>query len=263
MTLNLAPFGRWTLRDKTAQRRLALRSAGEDIDMDVPWQYDEATQVGTDYGDQNEVRSYDERMQKLRNTEAEAKDIERALSLTPESTVWEIGTGTGQCAIALSGAVKHVYATDVSLAMLEYARNEARRRGITNVTFAEGGFLSGFRPAHQVDGIISQLALHHLPDFWKSRAVVSVANSLRSGARLYLRDVVFPSTTSDYDALFQAVIEGVQAHAGEEVAQKTVQHIKTEFSTLDWILEGMITRSGMRIIEKDDKGFISVYVCEK
>jgi len=27
MTLNLAPFGRWTLRDKAAQRRLALRWA--------------------------------------------------------------------------------------------------------------------------------------------------------------------------------------------------------------------------------------------
>jgi hypothetical protein len=25
MALNLAPFGRWTLRDKPAQRRLALR----------------------------------------------------------------------------------------------------------------------------------------------------------------------------------------------------------------------------------------------
>ena len=25
MVLNLAPFGRWTLRDKAAQRRLALR----------------------------------------------------------------------------------------------------------------------------------------------------------------------------------------------------------------------------------------------
>jgi len=27
IALNLAPFGRWTLRDKTAQRRLALRWA--------------------------------------------------------------------------------------------------------------------------------------------------------------------------------------------------------------------------------------------
>ncbi len=231
--------------------------------MNVPWQYDEATQVGTDYGDQSEVSAYDERMQQLRNTEAEAKDIERALCLTPESTVWEIGTGTGQCAIALSRVVKHVYATDVSLAMLEYARSKAKRQGIANVTFAEGGFLSGFRPAHPVDGIVSQLALHHLPDFWKSRAVVAAANSLRSGARLYLRDVVFQSTTSDYDAFFQAVIEGVRAHAGEEVARQTVQHIKTEFSTLDWILEGLITRAGLKIVEKQGDGFVSAYVCEK
>jgi hypothetical protein len=27
--LNLAPFGRWTLRDKAAQRRLALRYASK------------------------------------------------------------------------------------------------------------------------------------------------------------------------------------------------------------------------------------------
>jgi hypothetical protein len=29
MALNLAPFGRWTLRDKAAQRRLALRWKSE------------------------------------------------------------------------------------------------------------------------------------------------------------------------------------------------------------------------------------------
>jgi len=29
MALNLAPFGRWTLRDKAAQRRLALRWASQ------------------------------------------------------------------------------------------------------------------------------------------------------------------------------------------------------------------------------------------
>jgi len=31
MALNLAPFGRWTLRDKAAQRRLALRSASQEM----------------------------------------------------------------------------------------------------------------------------------------------------------------------------------------------------------------------------------------
>ena len=231
--------------------------------MNYPWQYDETAQVGTDYRNESEVAAYDERMQKLRNTDLEAADIAKALNLSGNSTVWEIGTGTGECAIALCAVVKHVYATDVSSAMLEYARRKANRRGITNVTFADGGFLSGFRPDHPVDGIVIQLALHHLPDFWKSKAISAIAHCLRPQGRLYLRDVVFPSATVDYDAFFQVVIEGVRSHAGDDVAEQTVQHIKTEFSTLDWILEGMIVRNGLTIIEKRQEGFLSVYVSEK
>ena len=231
--------------------------------MNDPWQYDETIQVGTDYGDPKEVSDYDERMLKLRDADAEAKDIQKALSLSTDSTVWEIGTGTGECALALAPGVKHVYATDVSPAMLECARRKAERRHISNVTFEEGGFLSGFRPDHPVYGVVTQLALHHLPDFWKSRALGAMADSLHPGGRLYLRDVVFPSTTDDYDAFFRTVIDEVRLHAGDRIALQTIQHIKTEFSTLDWILEGMIARSGLRIVEKNCSGFLSVYVCEK
>jgi hypothetical protein len=105
--------------------------------------------------------------------------------------------------------------------------------------------------------------LHHLPDFWKSRALTAIASCLRTNGRLYLRDVVFPSSTDDYDAFFKAEIDEIRLHAGDETAEQTIQHIKTEFSTLDWILEGMIVRSGLRIVEKVGKGFLSVYVCEK
>lgn len=231
--------------------------------MNYPWQYDETVPVGTDYRDPNEVSGYDERMARLRDIDTEVKDIQRALRLSRESTVWEIGTGTGECALALAATVRHVYATDVSPAMLGYAHRKAERRRVKNVTFAPGGFLSGFRPAHPVDGVVTQLALHHLPDFWKARALVAIASSLGPTGRLYLRDVVFPSTTTDYDAFFQTVIDEVRARAGEDVAQQTAQHIKREFSTLEWILEGMLARSGLRIVEQDCKGFVSVYVCEK
>lgn len=47
------------------------------------------------------------------------------------------------------------------------------------------------------------------------------------------------------------------------MAQRTTQHIKTEFSTLDWILEGMMTHSRLGIVEKSSTGFVSVYVCER
>lgn len=231
--------------------------------MDNSLLYDETAQIGTDYRDQDEVSIYDERMRKLRDIDTEIKDIQKALLLSSDSTVWEIGTGTGECALALSAGVKHVYASDVSPAMLEFARHKAERRHVQNVTFEEGGFLSGFRPGHPVDGVVTQLALHHLPDFWKSRALVSIAGSLRSHGRLYLRDVIFPSPADDYTALFRTMIDDVRSRAGDEMAQRMTQHIRKEFSTLDWILEGMITRSGLRIVGKDSKGFLSVYVCEK
>jgi len=131
------------------------------------------------------------------------------------------------------------------------------------VTFEAGGFLSGFRPSQPVDGVVTQLALHHLPDFWKSRALTAIASSLRPDGRLYLRDVVFPSTIDDYDAFFENVVSEIRAHAGDEVALQTKAHIKSEFSTFDWILEEMIARSGLKIVEKDCKGFLSVYVCQK
>ena len=35
MALNLAPFSRWTLRDKAAQHRLALRYASTEVSREV------------------------------------------------------------------------------------------------------------------------------------------------------------------------------------------------------------------------------------
>ena len=231
--------------------------------MAYPWHYDESIQVGTDYQDENEVRAYDQRMQQLRNVGQELEEIQQALSLSSEATVWEIGTGTGECALALAPRVKQVYATDVSPVMLQYASWKAEQRRIANISFENGGFLSGFRPDGPMDGVVTQLALHHLPDFWKAQALDAVATRLRPGGRLFLRDVVFPSAIDNYDDFFSQVVDGIRAKAGNDFADKTIQHIRKKFSTLDWILEGMMARSGLKIIQKDYQGFLSAYVCEK
>ncbi|MCC6487866.1 MAG: class I SAM-dependent methyltransferase [Candidatus Hydrogenedentes bacterium] len=231
--------------------------------MAYPWQYDESVQIGTDYRDENEVREYDERMRRLRDVAKEAADIAEAIAIEPDSTVWEIGTGTGECALQLSRMCKKVFAADVSHVMLAYARRKAEERRVENVEFELGGFLSGFQPDTQVDAIVSQLALHHLPDFWKSRALENTAQKLRKGGRFYLRDVVFPAQTPDFDAYFEALIAGIRKQGGDDFADKTVRHIKSEFSTLDWILEGMLDRAGLKILRKDFNGFLTAYVCEK
>jgi SAM-dependent methyltransferase len=230
--------------------------------MNVPWLYDETVQTGTDYRDEAEVRAYDEHMAKLRDVAREAEEIRAAVAVTPDFVVWEIGTGTGECALHLAPYCGQVIATDVSPAMLAYARRKADERKVGNVIFERGGFLSGYRPEGPVDAVVSQLALHHLPDFWKARALALIAEQLRPGGRFFLRDVVFPSEAATNDGHFQKAVDTARERTGEDGVRRTVEHIKKEYSTFDWVMEGMLERAGFRMLRSDVEGFLTSYVCE-
>ena len=87
-------------------------------------------QIGTDYADAIEVQAYDSRMQKLRNIKEETKDIISSLGLTSNQTVLDLGAWTREFALEASQFCAKVFAVDVSPAMLSFARQKARLRGI-------------------------------------------------------------------------------------------------------------------------------------
>jgi ubiquinone/menaquinone biosynthesis C-methylase UbiE len=227
------------------------------------WQYDEHQHVGTDYAAVLEAEAYDTRMATIRDVAAETDRIAEALSLTGEDIVWEIGVGTGECALALALRCGHVWGSDISPAMLAVARRKAAERNIGNISFGDGGFLSGFAPDKPVQAIVSQLAFHHLPDFWKFRGLQRLAAHLAPGGRLYLRDVVFPGALEDYDSHFAEFIGALASKGGDKMAEATARHIRDEYSTFDWVLEGMLERIGLRILSKGGDGFLSYYLAEK
>ena len=131
------------------------------------WQYNELQQVGVDYKNYDEVARYDARMKKLRDIETEINSLIEATSPTPDSVILEIGTGTGEFTLALAAKSQKLFAIDVSPAMLEYADKKAKERKIKNIEFHHAGFLTYNGSPEQFDIIFTQLALHHLPDFWK------------------------------------------------------------------------------------------------
>jgi putative AdoMet-dependent methyltransferase len=231
--------------------------------MNVPWLYDETVQTGTDFRDEAEVRAYDERMAKLRDVAKEAEEIGAAVAITPGSVIWEIGTGTGEGALSLARSCRQVIAIDVSPAMLAYARRKAAERKIANARFEPGGFLAGFAPEGPVDAVVSQLALHHLPDFWKARGLLRIASKLRPGGRLFLRDVVYPAAAAESDGWFQQSVDAVREKGGDSAAQRTIDHIQKEYSTFDWVLEGMLQRAGFTVLKKNAEGFLTSYLCGK
>ncbi|VVB92264.1 Ubiquinone/menaquinone biosynthesis C-methyltransferase UbiE [uncultured archaeon] len=151
------------------------------------WQYNEMKQVGTDYNDVANVQAYDMQMQKLRDIKKENETIIKTLNLISDRTLIEFGTGTGNFAIEAAGQCKKVIAIDVSPQMLEFAQKKAGQKGILNVEFHNAGFLTYNHSGAKVDAVVSQLALHHLPDFWKLIALKRIFGMLKNRWEIFLK----------------------------------------------------------------------------
>ncbi len=232
--------------------------------MDPGWHYDEMKQVGTDYADVREVEAYDVRMQKLRHIGEETETIFTALNIKQDQTILEIGCGTGEFAIAAAGRCSKVIAADVSLPMLEFARQKAKNRHAKNIEFHNAGFLTYEHSGEPVDAVVSQLALHHLPDFWKMIALRRIYALLKEGGRFYLRDTVYSFDVDDYNHFFEGFIKIIRNTAGDEMAVDSETAVREEYSTLGWIMEGLIEKAGFHIDKIEySEGFMAVYVCTK
>ena len=75
--------------------------------------------------------------------------------------------------------------------MLEFARGKAQASGLDNIRFCQGGFLGCHEDKPPVDAVVTQFAMHHLPDFWKEAALRRIAKMLKPNGKLFLNDVIF------------------------------------------------------------------------
>ncbi|MDZ7617018.1 MAG: class I SAM-dependent methyltransferase [Patescibacteria group bacterium] len=207
------------------------------------WQWDEMQQVGTDYADISEVERYERRMGQVRDLAAENAAILSLLALPEGAHILEIGTGTGHFARAAAQAGYRVTALDVSLIMLQYSASRAKAEGLAGIEYRHGGFLTFTEPPASFDAAVSVLALHHLPDLWKAVALGNVRRILKPAGRFLLGDVVFSSAEPDPRPCLAAWI----ADMPESMQGEVETHVGKEYSTLDWIMEGLLVRSGFAI----------------
>ncbi|MGP4030164.1 class I SAM-dependent methyltransferase [Actinomadura sp. 3N407] len=100
-------------------------------------------------------------------------------------TVLDVGTGTGHAALTIAALGRRVTGIDIAPAMLAYARDNARRRGL-DITFVQG---DAVRPAVQgapFDVLVSRYLLWTLPDV--DTALRNWRRLLRPGGRLAIVD---------------------------------------------------------------------------
>ncbi|MGF1609520.1 MAG: class I SAM-dependent methyltransferase [Kiloniellales bacterium] len=230
--------------------------------LEPGWTYRELQQTGLDFEDQAQVEAYD------RNQGADPaaeRALIAALGLGGGDRVIDLGCGTGCFAIEAARACGFVHAVDVSRAMLAQVGRKAEAAGLDNLSLHHGGFLSYRHEAAPADAVVTRFALHHLPDFWKMAALLRLHAMLRPGGLLFLRDVVFSFPPADYAAGVEVWIETMAQAPGAGFTRADFEtHLREEYSTYAWIIEGMLTRAGFRIEAADyASGAYASYCCRK
>ena len=226
------------------------------------WLWDETVAINKDFGGRAVVAAYDERHRKFRDIDGENAAILARLDLKPDAVVGDFGCGTGAFARLAARRCRTVYAVDVSAAMLDFVQWKAQEEGLANVVCRPGGFLTYVHDGPPFDAIHSSLALHHLPDFWKQKALDRLAGWLKPGGKFHLMDVVFG--TENVDANIEAWIAHTAAQGGAEVGDSIRGHVGKEFSTYNWIMTGLLERAGFRVDSADSKGgVLANYWCTK
>ena len=228
------------------------------------WQYDEGKPCGVNYNDVWRAWVYDRCQQGFRDYKAESKDILAILGLDKNQTAIDMGCGTGAFTINAAKHLKKIYAVDVSNAMLRRARKKAKKAKLGNIEFSKGGFLTYTHNDEPVDAIVSVTVLHHLPDFWKMIGLQRLARMIKTGGKIYIKDVVFSFDLARYKSHIKAFIQIIINKTEPGMKWELETHFRREFSTCGWIMEGLLERAGFRIDNahyKDD--FFATYLCTK
>ena len=112
--------------------------------------------------------------------------------------------------------------------------------------------------------MITKAAFHHLPDFWKQIALLRINKMLKTGGLLYIHDVVFHFDPQEYVSRIDSWISGFEKAAGEEFTSEVETHIRDEYSTFGWIMNGILQHAGFAVVKcKSDDDFVTEYACRK
>jgi SAM-dependent methyltransferase len=121
-------------------------------------------------------------------SESEIEWLVQILGLKPDSSVADVGAGSGEISIAIAARVPHgvVYSTEINPALLDKIDSNARKAGMNNIVPVMGKEHDTELPSQCCDAIFLREVYHHLTD--PAGMDRSLYRALRPGARLAIID---------------------------------------------------------------------------
>lgn len=228
-----------------------------------PQQFDEVALAGPEHLDPAYVDGYD-RKAAFDPTDDLADLCERGLD--GDSTLIDLGAGTGTFALAAAAVCKRVIAVDVSPPMIAAIETKVAEERIANVECLQAGFLTYEHSGASADFIYTRNALHHLPDSWKAIALRRMAAIIRPAGVLRLRDLVFAFESSEAESVISAWLDSAAERPEDGWTRGELEaHLSNEHSTFSWLLEPMIKQAGFEIVRAEYGRFrvYADYTCVK
>lgn len=227
------------------------------------WFLDELSHAGEEHLDTNYVPMYD---RKAGTDPAAEVAMLREHGLNETHTLVDLGAGTGTFALAVAPFCRYVVAVDVSPVMLAHLRDKAAESEIKNIECVQQGFLSYEHHGEPADFVYSRHALHHLPDFWKALALKRIADMMKPGGVLHIRDLIFSCELGEVEQVIETWLAGAatQLESGWTRSELEI-HLRTEYSTFSWLLEPMLQQAGfeIRTVKHGKTRIHSEYTCIK
>jgi ubiquinone/menaquinone biosynthesis C-methylase UbiE len=126
----------------------------------------------------------------VEESESLAERATAGLALAPEALAIDVACGPGTFTRPLASRVRRAVGVDLTPAMIEKARAEAARAGITNIEFVCGDVYA-LPFADGVAGVAAcGYAFHHMLE--PARALAEMARVLRPGGRVAIADIIVP-----------------------------------------------------------------------
>lgn len=234
------------------------------------WMLDELAHAGGEHLDARFVAGYDRKQGDAPDVAA-AEDLEvlRSHGVGSDSTVVDLGAGTGRFTMAIAPHVGRVVAVDVSPAMLSRLQARVADAHVTgpdgheNIEMVRAGLLSYQHSGHPVDVVHTRNALHQLPDAFKAVALHRIARMLRPGGVLRLRDLVYDTTPDRLGDHLEAWFAGAADDPAVGYTRADLaEHVRTEHSTFTWLLEPMLDMAGFEVTDREvRRGIYAAYTC--